>query len=513
MDSPSEQAGSDVPPEEQPPRQAGGGLWKSMLGIMGGRFAQPVSSFFLFFFSARLLTTAQFGVYVLIMGLMVLFQSVSSLGLSQVLSREIGQNRDNEGAIIGSALILSIPASLVSGLLFVLTAGLLRNESDFILLALLSAVSLPFSTIMQFSESVFASHNAGGRLFRISMAEQFVRLAASLSALLLGFGLYGLTLAYVFGRILASALITYYFFSRRMSPPLRVDWANLRYMWRLLIVFVPMNFLANLYFRADIIVLAWLMSDSDVGLYGCAMRIASFSYIIPDSVTLASLPHFSHLWVKDRAAFGAKMSRYLEFLLAIGLLGSAGMAFFGGTLLTVFFGTKYAASSPLLAILAFSLPALGFSTLPGYLLQAAHHEKLATLMVAISTSMVFVALTIGTMAAGLTGAALGIVFSLWLIGVAYLRLASTLLCPVRKNSPLYRGLILLFLGMAVFGVVWPSGNNFVFCLSAAALALVALLGSGLAKNLLPREIRDTFDWGNISFGESVSTTSACENRQ
>lgn len=470
----------------------GKGVLKSSIGVLGGRVAQPFFTFFLFFVSARILTTGEFGFYVFLTGMLMLFQNLATLGLGMVLSREIGQKPQEEGASIGSVLCLCFPASILAGLIFIgLSLGLMGGENDSSGIILLSALSLPFSAVTQFGEVVFLAHSAGGRLFRIGLVEQIVRVGLSITALLHGFGLYGLIGGYTAGRVLAAAIMIIIFFKNRMSPPLRLDRGNLAYVWGRLAAFLPMNFLANLYFRADIIVLAWLMTDSDLGLYGCAMRIASFSFIIPESLVTASYPHFSRLWTEKNGAFEQKLVSYSILLLGVGFLGAAGMAFFGGTLLDLFFGAKYAPSGPLLALLGFMLPANGLNSLIGYLLQAAHREKTALLLMVIATVFVFSAISLGTILGGLAGGTIGTLASVWALAILHLGFARKVWRKLPTDSPITRSIAIFAMGWLIIALVRPA-DNLTFCLMAMAVGLAATGFGGLAGSLTPGRVRDVF---------------------
>lgn len=476
-----------------PKSRFGRGLLKSTIGMMGGRLTQPFFTFVLFFFSARLLTTSQFGFYVFIMGMVILFQSICSLGLGQVLSREIGQHPEKEGIIIGSVLCLSLPASLVAAVLFLGLSYALMGGGEYFYLSLICAVALPFSTVIQFGESIFLAHNAGGRLFRIGMLEQTVRLILCVGALFYGYGLYGLIGGYAIGRLLAAVIITALFFKTRMSPPLQIERENLGYIWRRLAAFVPLTLLANLYFRADIIVLAWLMTESDLGLYGCAIRITSFSFIAPESITIAALPHFSHHWAERKdGIFDKKAAAYANLFIGLGFLGAAAMAVFGGTLLTAFFGAKYAPSGPLLAILGFMLPAHSINTLLGFLFQISHKEKTALWLSGLATAVVFCAIALGTVLYGVTGAAIGSVASVWLLAILHLYVARKELLKLPKGSPIIRSTIVFVAGWGFLVLLKPEGI-LPFCLLAAGVGLAALVFGGLLDGITPRRIKEAFE--------------------
>ena len=490
----SKNAPSGAPNNPNSDAAFGKGVLKSSIGLLGGRIAQPFFTFFLFFVSARVLSTGEFGYYTFIMGMLVLFQSIASLGLGFVLSREIGQKPEEEGAAIGSVLYLCLPASVLAGLAFIaVSSGLMGNDGNALTLYVLSALSLPFSALFQFGEAVFLAHSAGGSLFRIGIVEQVFRVGLSIAALLSGFGLLGLVACYLLGRVLATAIIVFLFFKKRMSPPIRLDRGNLRYVWGRLAAFLPMNLLANLYYRADVIVLAWLMSDSDLGLYGCAMRIASFGFILPDALITASYPHFSRLWLEKNGTFEKKALSYSVMLLAMGFLGAAGMAFFGGTLLELFFGSKYAASGPLLALLGFMLPANCLNGLFGYLMQATHHEKTALVMVAVSTLVVFFSLTFGTVLWGLAGAGVGAIASIWAMAILYIAMARRVWqLELHVRSPIIRASAVFTIGWLIIAAARPA-DNLTYCLMASAIGLVVIVLGGLAGALTPKRIKDVFN--------------------
>jgi O-antigen/teichoic acid export membrane protein len=235
------------------------------------------------------------------------------------------------------------------------------------------------------------------------------------------------------------------------------------------------------------------MTDSDLGLYNCAMRIVSFSFILPDSLITASYPHFSRLWLEKTGVFEKKTLSYCLMLMALGFLGAAGMAFFGGTLLEVFFGAKYAPSGPLMALLGFMLPANCLNGLFGYLFQATHHEKTALAMVFVSTLVVFSVLALGTALWGLTGAGVGSVVSIWIMSLLYIVMARKVWrLDLSLRSPVVRSIAVFAAGWLLIAMARPA-DNLTYCLAASAVGLAAIILGGLSDALIPRRIKDVFN--------------------
>lgn len=468
------------------------GLLGSALALMGGRLIQPVFSFFLFLISARLLTVSQFGLYVLLLGLLTLFQSLCTLGLNQVLAREIGCRPQEEGHSIASALLLSIPASIVCYGLFLALAAVLKDSGEFLGLAAIVALCLPLSCLIQLGDSIFVAHNQGRSLFRINLIEQTVRVSLSLTALIKGLELQGLIVAYVLARLLAASLTIWLFYNKRMSPPVKIDRANLRFIAGRLSVFAPMNILANLYNRADIIVLAWLLADHELGLYGCAIRIVYAGLIIPDSVIAATFPQVSRAWASQTRGFTDKVKDLMELLLAISLLLAVGLAIFAGWGLVPVFGSKYAASGRLLALMSIMLPAYSLNGQLGFLLQAVHKEKTALVLVALSTLLYFLCIIMGVLWLGLTGAVLGVLASTWLVAISYLIITGISLLHLPVWSPPVRSLALLLIGLGLMSLMVRTDSELWFGLALALIYVVALTGSGLIKALSLKRIRLAF---------------------
>ncbi len=466
----------------------GKNLFRSTLGVLTGRLTLPFFSFLLFFVTARKLTVGDFGLYVMLTGLITLFQGISTLGLGQLLSREIGKQPEDEGLHLGSAVALILPASAVAYGLFLVLAYLLKGNGEFLHLAGIIALSLPLSSLIAVAESVFMARGTGANLFYIGLCEQATRVALSILALMLDFGLYGLTGAYVLSRVVGLAYSAYLYVRVEKRPPLRLDKGHIRLVCWHLKSFAPIMILGLILYRSDVLVLSWFLTDEEMGLYGCAIRIVNLSFIGPDSVIAAAFPHVSRRWTRREPDFAARVTELTAFLLAASLFGVVLMAAFAPVAVTAVFGGKFAASVPMLAVLGFLLPSHALELQAGTMLQAIGRERTSLILLCCSLPVFFGLIALGAGLGGLDGACIGFMAASWLMGVIGLKILPEEALSFRPGMPLFRALVLTLATLTPL-LIWRFGPDAWYCQALAAAALTALFGSGIFKTLGVKRIK------------------------
>jgi O-antigen/teichoic acid export membrane protein len=118
--------------------------------------------------------------------------------------------------------------------------------------------------------------------------------------------------------------------------------------------------LCNLAFNTiDILMLGLMSNPEQVGLYGAAYRVLNQVLATYYLLTLVLYPRFARHGIEDRARM--LRARILLPLLGAGILIAAVISASRRMLLTIVFGHQFLAASPLLVVLAWSIP-LDFMT-------------------------------------------------------------------------------------------------------------------------------------------------------
>jgi O-antigen/teichoic acid export membrane protein len=196
--------------------------------------------------------------------------------------------------------------------------------------------------------------------------------AAFVAALLLAGGwlLRGAIVAWVAAEVFGAALAAVWVFrdrgairfdrrrfARAVRFGLRLHWGNLAQF---------------LNYRLDVLIIAWLLSPLQVGLYTTATVVAERLWILPHSIRTVLLQRVAEIGGDSPLAgsITARATRLTGALLGVGCLI---LALIARPFMTVLFGAPYAPGAAALALLMPGVIALGFGKLLSAHLTAAGH--------------------------------------------------------------------------------------------------------------------------------------------
>jgi O-antigen/teichoic acid export membrane protein len=311
---------------------------------------------------ARVLGVDDFGRFSFVFSLSQILLIGCDLGLHNTAVRKIAfrlaQPRGQDDAkntfttFFSLKLIVSIVFFAVAGVFSVL----LRDTAETRLALLLFSAGVFFQSLNAALNMTFQAH---GKLYLGSLNNvvmPLLNLAFAAALMLMGGRLVALGLAYLAAMALAFAL-NWIVFHRRIhplhlgGPDVNAQWRE--FAWESLPVGVGTLF-NTIAARIDVTLLALLAGNYATGIYSAAYRIYGSLLNIPIAIFSAVLPAMASFG-NERQGVRALFNRSILSMLAIGVPLAVGL--FGGAriLVGVLFGAKYAPSTDILAILAWSL--------------------------------------------------------------------------------------------------------------------------------------------------------------
>ena len=346
---------------------------------------------------ARLLGVREFGLYSLAMSVLGLLVVPATLGFPQLLVREIAAYRVKEewGLIRGllhfaqcTSLLASLGIALLGGLVLSGLSGCLSREAVHVLA--LAFVALPFWALLQL-------HGASLRGFEQVLAGEWVTtvmrplgflVLVGAAWVLLG-GVKDASLALGFHIVAAGIALAFAFYFlrnqlHRSVLPNAVSQNTA--IWTRSALFLAFLALLNLIPQhAGILMLAWMRSAEEVGLYKVAYQTASLIPFGLTAVNTAIAPTLAHLYTagdeaKLRKVMLTASGVAIAFALPLVLLFTVG----GERFLTVAFGEHFRPSSvPLFILTIGQFVFVAFGPLLLFLVMIGQEHK-ATLVTGIT---------------------------------------------------------------------------------------------------------------------------------
>jgi len=306
--------------------------------------------------AGRVLGEVEFGKFAFALLLGGVFETLMDFGLHQVTVRAVARDRSRATALLQHALAIKLVWAVTTLALLVITANVLRPQHDVRLACYLIGGSLVFRSYMLTIRGVLQGLEQFGWDSLVVLADRGLMLALGLAALWGGYGLRGLTLAFVVARAAALGLAAAVTHVRLGSLGLRFDrrvWLDLHRSALPLGLFLVV---LNLYSYIDGVMLGYLRTDAETGLYAAAYKIYEGLTYAPLAISTVLTPRLSNLFNRDRARHRRTSVAGTAGTAALGI-GVAAVAFAVATpLLVLLFGAQYVAATGPFRILVLGLP-------------------------------------------------------------------------------------------------------------------------------------------------------------
>lgn len=222
-----------------------------------------------------------------------------------------------------------------------------------------------------------------------------------------GYGIPTLVLVLVLAH-LVTLLIEWYCLLRFLTwPRAGIDLPFAYTMIRQTIPFLGIDSVAAIWASLNVLLLAVLTNETDVGLYNAATQVLVPAYLVLRSLTASISPVMCRKFDSGLHNLKQIYEYLLELLLAIAVPAAVGIFFLAEPVLLLLYGDEqFVAAMPVLRILAWMLIPLAFTHALGYTLQASLNEHINLRIVMVNT---LISLVIGVILIywfGILGAAL-----------------------------------------------------------------------------------------------------------
>lgn len=289
----------------------------------------------------------------LIAGLLVypsIFMSFGSLGIRQSVALHLGKGTLSDEQVRGCVLVIWMLSSVISsGVSFLL----IRNFTDageFLLAAVLATLAVPFTLFNTYNTGIFLAKNEIKKFNRVNWVPAFVVLLCTVIGLVLfDLGIEGALLATALGPLVATVRLLFMngFLHVRFS---KVDMRPIAMLLKTGLVYALALLVINLNYKADIIMLEWLSTSAELGIYSKGAHIIEYLWHIP--MVVSAVVFARSVSAKDKLAFSRKVVVLMQFCLVVVSASAIVIAFLANPICTTLFGEGFKRSGSVVQVLA-----------------------------------------------------------------------------------------------------------------------------------------------------------------
>lgn len=300
---------------------------------------------------ARYLGPEQFGLFNYATAIVALFTAVATLGLNNIVVRDLVKNPENTNATLGTVFLLQLIGGGVAFILAVVAVTFMRPDDTTarIIVAIFGfamvfkatdVVRYWFEAKVQSKYTVWVENTA-------FLVFAFIRVVLVLSAApLIAF----VWIVLVEGVLVALLLLATY---RQQGNKLRA-WryqcacakSLLRDSWPLILS----GLAVMLYMRIDQIMLGQMLGDEAVGVYSAALRISEVWYFIPGVIVASVFPAIIEARAKNYELYLKRLKQLFELMVVLALVLALPISFTSEWVMATLYGPGFADSAKVLVI-------------------------------------------------------------------------------------------------------------------------------------------------------------------
>ncbi|MCA9365075.1 MAG: flippase [Candidatus Moranbacteria bacterium] len=327
-----------------------------------------------------------FGEYATVLAFFSFFMAISDFGLHTVAAREISRKDANEEKTMGNVFTLRLIISSIFLLLSPIIVMLLPYQNDVKTAIVLIAVAFFFSSNYIVLNGIFQKNIAMDRVAIVEFVGKLIQIAIIIIAVMKGWGMIAIV-----SSITATMVFNFcavFFLSRKfLKFSLKID---LPYWKTFLAQSIPMGISTLIvfsYLKMDTIILSFMKTSTEVGLYNAAYKIIDTLVFFPAMVVGLVLPLLSRHIFTNKEKFEEIGNKTIKIFAVCTIPLMIGTLFLAEDIITIIGGPDFVASANALRILILALGAIFFGHFFNYVLLAANLQK--RLMIALGCIAVF----------------------------------------------------------------------------------------------------------------------------
>jgi len=304
---------------------------------------------------ARYLRPEAFGLLNYSISFVGIFSALSTLGLEQIIVRELSRNPERKEELLGTGVILKLAGSVVLILVMGIFMVSMRQDSFTNMLILIIAAAeifKCFEVINYFYQSQVKSKYVVRTQLFINLFVSLVKIAmvylqmplvwfaviVMINSVLNGAG-------YLFTYSRQSGLLRNWHFDKQLALIL------LKESWPLALYGVALHIQA----RIDQVMLGNLMNNYEVGQYSVALKFIEIFGFVPMVLMSTFTPAVSKAKLIDENLYHARLVNFYRLMFAAFLLMAIPIYFFAEDVIMLLYGAEYQAAGFLLSLFALRL--------------------------------------------------------------------------------------------------------------------------------------------------------------
>lgn len=322
---------------------------KNASWIIACRIAQSLINLIIGMITARYLGPSNYGVISYVASVVAFALPIMQLGLNQTLVKEFVQNPEQEGTVLGTALVINILSSLLSmagSIAFV--AFVNAGEKETLLVCILYSLTLLFQAT-EMTRYWYQSKLLSKYPSIASLCAYIVVALYKIYLLVTQKSILWFAMSNVLDYFLISIILMVIYF-KLGEQRLSLDWRVGREMLSRSKYYIIPSLMVMIFQHTDRIMIKLMMDEAETGFYSAAITCIGISGFVFSAVIDSMRPVVLEAKKKNQANYEMRVIQLYSVITGLSLAQSIGMTLLAKPIIHILYGEEYAPAATILAV-------------------------------------------------------------------------------------------------------------------------------------------------------------------
>jgi len=353
---------------------------------VAGKVFQMLVGLFVYAWIARYLGPDELGSLSYTLSYITFFTSIANLGINNVIIKELVDNRNNEGLVLGSSLVLRLLSSTLSWITVVILAYFITQGNEtLIIITLLQGLSLIFQQF-ELIRYWYNSHLNSKVATLVITAAYLLLTIYRIIILLLKGDIYLFAFATAFEQI-SLALLLYLSYRKYSDQKLKFSKQVAIDILRKSHHFIYAGLIMTMFNQMDKIMLGLLKTTKEVGYYTIALGINSMWSFVITAIISSAEPIIMTSFNENKEKYEKLIKRLYASIFYFSILAGIAITILSKYIIIILYGSKYLPSVDILKLTSWIVVFTQLNIARGIWIVCEKKEKYLTYMLVIGAFM------------------------------------------------------------------------------------------------------------------------------
>ena len=324
-------------------------VFKNASWIIGCKIVQSILNLIIGLITARYLGPSNYGVISYVASIVAFAMPIMQLGLSHTLVKEFVKSPEQEGVILGTALVLNIISAIfcmMASITFVMLINV--GEKETILVCALYSLTLIFNAT-EMTQYWFQSKLLSKYPSIVALIAYIVVALYKIYLLITQKSIIWFAFSNVIDYFLISVILII-IYKKVGGQHLSVDWSLGKKLFSASKYYIIPSLMVVVFQNTDRIMIKLMIGESETGMYSAAIACIGISGFVFSAILDSARPVILEEKDRNSELYEKRVIQLYSIITCLSLMQSVAMTILAKPIVFVLYGTEYSKTAAILAV-------------------------------------------------------------------------------------------------------------------------------------------------------------------